>query len=49
MKTCDILMLISIALLGLALSYFIAQSIYYYNKIHKLEKRIEVLENEKTN
>lgn len=36
---------ISLALLGLAMLYFIGQSIYYYNKIHKLEKRIEELEN----
>lgn len=35
---------ISIALLGLAMLYFIGQSIYYYNKIHKLEKRVFVLE-----
>lgn len=41
-----ILDLISTILLGLALLYFIGQSIYYYNKIHKLEKRIEELENE---
>lgn len=41
-----IVMLISIALLGLALIYFIGQSFYYYGKIHKLEKRIEELEND---
>ena len=39
-----ILQIILIILLGLALLYFIGQSIYYYNKTHKLEKRIEELE-----
>lgn len=44
-----IIEIISTILLGLALLYFIGQSIYYYKKIDKLEKRIEELENEKNN
>ena len=44
-----ILQIISIILLGLALLYFIGQSIYYYNKIRKLEIKIERCKNENNN
>ena len=37
---------ISLALLGLSMLYFMCQDVYYKNKIDKLEKRIEELENE---
>ncbi len=38
---------ISLALLGLAMLYFICQDVHYKNKIDILEKKIEELETEK--
>ena len=42
----EIVMIICCIVVSLGLLYFLGQSIYYYNKIHKLEERIERLENE---